>query len=75
MYFQAGYAFEHVEFFAGAGNGWHTSDGEFAVCNVGIGTGKTIKITENFSVAVSGQVYSESREGTILSGGRFFTVK
>jgi len=56
MYFQAGYAFEHVEIFLGAGNGWHTSDGEFAVCNVGLGTGKTIKITDSFSVEVSGQV-------------------
>jgi hypothetical protein len=56
MYFEAGYAFEHVSLFLGAGNGWHTSDGEFAICNVGLGTGKTIKITDSFSVEVTGQV-------------------
>ena len=35
MYFQAGYAFKHFNIFAGAGDGWHTSDGKFALCNVG----------------------------------------
>ncbi len=56
MYFEAGYAFEHVSLFLGAGNGWHTSDGEFAICNVGLGTGKTIKVTDSFSIEVTGQV-------------------
>ncbi len=56
LYFQAGYAFEHVEIFLGAGDGWHTSDGEFNVCNIGIGTSKEIKITDSFSLPVSGQV-------------------
>ncbi|MBN1415712.1 MAG: hypothetical protein JW973_11480 [Bacteroidales bacterium] len=56
MYFQAGYAFKFLNIFVGAGNGWHTSDGKFMVCNIGIGTGKTIKITESFSVEVTGQV-------------------
>lgn len=56
MYFQAGYAFTYFNILLGAGNGWHTSDGEFAICNVGIGTSKTIKLTETFSIPVSGQV-------------------
>lgn len=56
MYFQAGYAFKHFSIFLGAGDGWHTSDGEFALCNVGIGTSKEIKITDSFSIPVSGQV-------------------
>jgi hypothetical protein len=56
MYFQAGYAFTNFNLFAGAGDGWHTSDGEFGLCNIGIGTGKVIKLTETFSIPVSGQV-------------------
>jgi hypothetical protein len=56
MYFQAGYTFKYFNLFVGAGDGWHTSDGNFALCNLGIGTSKTIKITENFSIPVSGQV-------------------
>ncbi len=55
-YFQAAYAFKHFSLFLGAGDGWHTSDGDFAICNVGIGTTKEIKITDSFSIPVTGQV-------------------
>ncbi len=55
-YFQAGYSFPRFNLFVGAGDGWHTSDGKFAVCNIGIGTGKEIKITDAFSIPVNGQV-------------------
>jgi hypothetical protein len=55
-YFQAVYAFKNVNFTVGAGDGWYTSDGKFAVCNIGIGTGKVIKITDSFSIPVTGQV-------------------
>jgi hypothetical protein len=56
MYFQAGYGFKNFDIFLGAGDGWHTSDGKFAVCNIGIGASKEIKITDTFSIPVSGQV-------------------
>jgi hypothetical protein len=56
MYFQAGYAFKNVSVFLGAGDGWHTSDGEFAICNAGIGITRAIKITDSFSIPVSGQI-------------------
>lgn len=56
LYFQAGYEFESFNIFAGAGNGWHTTDGEFDLCNIGVGTETTIEITEKFSLPLSGQV-------------------
>jgi hypothetical protein len=56
MYFEAGYDFSIFNLFIGAGDGWHTSDGEFGLCNVGIGTSKEIKITDDFSVPVSGTI-------------------
>lgn len=56
MYFQAGYAFKYFNIFVGAGDGWHTSDGEFNLCNLGIGTSKEIRITDTFSIPVNGQV-------------------
>lgn len=56
MYFQAGYAFTNFNISIGAGDGWHTSDTNFNVCHVGIGTGKVIKISDNFSIPVTGQV-------------------
>jgi hypothetical protein len=56
MYFQAGLTFSSFNMFVGAGDGWHTSDGEFALCNVGLGTSKVIKLTDSFSIPVTGQV-------------------
>jgi len=56
MYFQAGYAFTYFNVFMGAGDGWHTSDGKFALCNIGLGSSKTIKLTDTFSIPVSGQI-------------------
>jgi len=56
MFFQAGYAFESFNLFVGAGNGWHTTDGDFAVCNIGLGTSKTIEVSDKFSIPVTGQV-------------------
>ena len=55
-YFQAAYAFKNFNLTVGAGDGWHTSDGKFNVCCIGIGTGKVIKITDSFSIPVTGQV-------------------
>jgi hypothetical protein len=56
MYFQAGYDFKNISLFMGGGNGWHTSDGDFKVCNVGIGTSKVIRVTDKFSIPVTGQI-------------------
>ena len=56
MYFELGYTLGLVDLFIGAGDGWHTSDGKFAVCNVGLSSGKKISITEKFSIPVIGSV-------------------
>ena len=56
MYFELGYSFSNVGLFVGAGDGWHTSDGEFAVCNIGVSASKDIDVTESFSIPVSGSV-------------------
>jgi len=60
-YFQAGYSFKYFNIFAGAGDGWHTYDSDsgesnFALCNLGIGTSRTIKVTDYFSIPVAGQL-------------------
>lgn len=69
-YFQATYAFKQFNIFLGAGDGWHTSDGEFAICNIGLGTSKEIKITDTFSVPVTGQVIvNPEREALYLVVG------
>lgn len=56
-YLEAKYTLENgINFFAGAGNGWYAKDFDtkFAVCNVGVGASKTIKITDTFSIPVNG---------------------
>jgi uncharacterized protein (TIGR02001 family) len=55
VYFEAGYAFENVDLFIGAGDGWHSMGGDFEVVNIGIGTSKDIKFSETFSLPVFGQ--------------------
>ncbi|MBN2480915.1 MAG: hypothetical protein JXB19_04185 [Bacteroidales bacterium] len=56
MYFEARYDFSGVSLFIGAGDGWHTSDGNFAVCNIGVGIFREIILSDNFSLPVNGQV-------------------
>jgi hypothetical protein len=67
-YIQAGYSFKSFNVFLGAGDGWHTFDpatgkDKFAICNVGIGTSKVIKVTDSFSIPVAGQlIFNPDRE-------------
>ncbi len=54
LYFEAGVTLGKVDLFVGAGDGWHTSDGDFNVCNIGVSSSKDIKITDSFSLPISG---------------------
>lgn len=68
IYFQAGYSFRYVSLFAGAGNGWLTYDPEtekdkFTICNIGLETSSEIRITDRFSIPVTGQlIFNPDRE-------------
>lgn len=54
MYYQLGYAAGAAELFIGGGDGWHSTDGDFKIVNVGIGASKEIEVTETFSLPFSG---------------------
>jgi uncharacterized protein (TIGR02001 family) len=54
IYLEAGISAGAVDLFLGGGDGAYTVDGKFNVCNIGIGTSKEIKITDSFSLPVSG---------------------
>lgn len=56
IYFELGYSAGPADLFIGGGDGWHTSDGDFDIVNIGVGTSKEIKITDSFSLPVSGAV-------------------
>jgi hypothetical protein len=73
LYFQAGYSFSAVDIFLGAGNGWHTSDGDFNICNIGLGVSRVINVTDGFSIPVTGQVVvNPDREQLFLVAGFSF---
>lgn len=56
MYFEISYSLEKFNIFVGAGDGWHSSDTEFALVNIGINAEKEVKITEHFSLPIFGSV-------------------
>ena len=74
-YFQAGYSFKYFNLFIGAGDGWHTYDpatgkDKFAVCNLGLGTSKNIRVTDSFSIPVTGQlVFNPNKEQMFIVVG------
>ncbi len=56
LYFEAGLKAGALNLFAGAGTGWHTPDGEFNICNLGLSTTREIKISDHFSLPLTGSV-------------------
>ncbi len=54
LYLEAGLSAGAVDLTLGGGDGAYTIDGEFTICNIGISTSKEIKITDSFSLPVSG---------------------
>jgi hypothetical protein len=56
VYFELGYSAGPADLFIGGGDGWHSTNTEFTIVNIGVGTTKIIEITENFSIPVSGAV-------------------
>lgn len=56
LYFEAGLSLGSANLFAGAGDGWHSSNGDFALVNVGIGTSKDIVVTDTFTIPLSGAI-------------------
>jgi hypothetical protein len=60
-YFEAKYSFDSFNLLIGAGDGWHISDNadgsdRFAICNIGLGTSRAIRITDTFTIPVTGQL-------------------
>ncbi len=56
LYLEAGLSVGGVDIALGAGDGAYTVDGEFTVCNISVGTSKEIKLTDSFSLPLSGAI-------------------
>ena len=70
MYFELGYSGSAADIFVGAGDGWHSSTGDFGLVNIGVTKSKELKITESFSLPISGAVIfnPDSEQLYILAG-------
>ena len=70
VYLEASYAFSAFDIILAGGNGQYSMDGEFDICQIGIGTSKDIKITDTFSIPLSGAiVLNPSTEGFHIAVG------
>jgi len=73
LYFEGGLSFDYFSLFLGAGNGWHTLNGRFNVCNLGLEVCREISITDRFSVPVTGQlIFNPDNERMFLVVGFSF---
>ncbi len=72
-YFEVGYSFGIASAFVGAGDGWHTTDHDFAVCNVGISAEKEIKVSETLTIPMTGSVIvnPEAKQMYVVVGMSF----
>lgn len=76
-YLEAGYSFGKVDVAVGAGNGQYTTAdtvseskmGDFNICNISVGTSKEIKVTDTWTLPVSGSVILNP-----TTGGFFITA-
>jgi uncharacterized protein (TIGR02001 family) len=70
VYMEASYAFSAFDIILAGGDGQYTKDGDFGICQIGIGTSKEIKVTDTFSIPLSGAiVLNPSTEGFHVAVG------
>jgi len=56
LYLEAAVSAGPVDITLGGGDGQYTDNGDFKICNIMVGTSKEVKITDSFSLPVSGAV-------------------
>lgn len=72
-YVEAGYSIAGLDIALGVGDGVYTDDGDFMICNISLGTSKEIKITDSFSLPLSGAVVlNPSTGGFFITAGISF---
>lgn len=56
LYLESRFSFDYFTVIMGAGNGWHTLEGQFTVCCIGLDTGLDIPVSDSFVIPVSAQM-------------------
>lgn len=70
LYVEAGFTAGPATFLVGAGDGIYTTDGKFNICNIGISSSKELKLSDTFSIPVTGAaIYNpSSRQFHVVAG-------
>lgn len=70
LYLESRFSFDLFTVFMGAGNGWHTLEGEFRVCSIGIEVSEDLPLSAGFVVPVTGQVvYNPDSDRVFITAG------
>jgi len=70
LYLESRFSFDYFTVFMGAGNGWHTEEGGFRVCNVGIEVSLDIPVSDRFLIPVTAQmVYNPDTDILFFAAG------
>ena len=73
LYLEGAVDFDFFSLFLGAGNGWHTENGSFNVCSLGLSAAREITVTDSFSIPVTGQlIFNPDSEKMFLVVGFTF---
>lgn len=74
LYLESRLSFDYFTVFMGAGNGWHTEDGRFNVCNIGLEVSREIAVNDSFAIPVTAaMVFNPDSETLFFSAGISFS--
>lgn len=74
IYLESRFSFDYFTVFMGAGNGWHTEEGGFMVCSIGVEVSADLPVTKQFPVPVTAQVvYNPDSDRVFLTAGMSFS--
>jgi len=75
IYIESRFSFDYFSVIMGAGNGWHTGEGGFRVCNLGLEVSLEIPVTDRFLIPVTLQtVYNPDSDRLFLTAGLSVSV-
>lgn len=70
LYLESRFSFDYFTIFMGAGNGWHTEEGSFRACSIGLEVSRDIPLTHLFEVPVTVQaVYNPDSHTMFFTAG------
>ncbi|NLE35936.1 MAG: hypothetical protein GX622_12605 [Bacteroidales bacterium] len=66
LYFESRFSFDYFTVIMGAGNGWHTEDGRFKACIIGLEVSRDITVSDTFAIPVTAQMIYNPDQGILF---------